>query len=189
MQEGMTDRDMLLIAFEYFLNNGNEDADIGSIFGHDINDELYRLLTNKMTGYIRYFDITPPSGGVTIFKLWPHIFNSIHLSGADGFLNEEMEEYKKVEKKESLEVAQMQSVIDTNKSVQDTNTLQKRILWLTAILSSLTLVVSVFDLLKKDTINVPPASVILQGQSPSKDSMIKLIQSVIGVKDTTHKHP
>jgi hypothetical protein len=78
---------------------------------------------------------------------------------------------------------------DLEQSIISTNKTQRNILWLTAGLSAVTLAVSAIALFKKETVNVAPSPVIIQSKQPSKDSLTRLIQSLIGRKDTVHSHP
>jgi hypothetical protein len=116
----MTDRDFLLIAFQHFLDNENQESILQEIF-EDVGDDDYLLYTNKLLGFPKYFDYTPPQGGVYVFKLWPHIFNRIHVLTPEGFIDSEIEDAERVDKKGKLEIEQLQSIIDTNKSVVKTN--------------------------------------------------------------------
>lgn len=74
----------------------------------------------------------------------------------------------------TLELEHIQSTINTNKSVSDTNFIQKVILIITAVLAASSLFVSVLDYFKDDApkVNVTPAPVrvVLQQQAPDTNS-------------------
>ena len=134
------------------------------------------------------------SENITSFASFNRTY-SIKHEGAEEY-QAEVKRREELIKKEKLELQQLESVIatnesvvKTNQSVSDTNRIQRRILRVTVFLSALTLIISIFTLFKKESVNVAPSPVILQPAQPSKDSMIRLIWSTIGLKDSLHNNP
>jgi hypothetical protein len=181
----MRDEELILIALKYFKAIDNQRAYIFGIFPKLDNSYTKNFLESVLLKYPDIFEcheITSAAGlgRRSYFNLLPHVYTEVVKIESEEYLKTYFQEIKYIEHREKLEVSQMQSVIETNK-------LQKGILWLTAFLSAATLIISVITLFKKESINVAPAAVILQPVQPSKDSMIRLIQSLMPQKDTTMK--
>lgn len=75
-----------------------------------------------------------------------------------------------------LQVDQVQSVIDTNKSVIITNRIQRNVLWLTIGISALTLFITFYSACKDKPIIVVPSKVIIQQIPINQDRMKQQIQ-------------
>jgi hypothetical protein len=134
----------------------HQDTILQSAHNYDKSDVRYVL---KMLLYKELLQATDGVNGSVMFltdKGW--IYESY-----DKLL--EYEAYKR-----DLERRQMQSVLDTNKSVEATNKTQQKVLWISIGLAALTLATQIWDINTKQTINVAPSTMQTPNLIIDKDS-------------------
>ena len=148
--------------------------------------ETFQRLINS--GYLKK-EYAPINSSMIITSEMDRSIYSVSIEGSNywKFLNKE----NKIEK---LQYEQIQSVMTTNKSVETTNVTQRRFIKLTAFISLLTLIATVYNTWRQKPIiiNVAPSPVLkpqtsLPQDTPLLTKGLKQNQIIYRKKDTSKK--